>query len=286
VTSIGDRAFENCTALTSVTLPINQFFTRILPRTFSGCTALDSITIPNSVTIIFERAFEGCTALESVTIPNSVTNIGAFTFRNTGLTNVIIPNSVTTIGERAFENCNALINVSIPYRVTSIGTGAFLNCTSLTSITVEADNPNFSSINGVLYNKAGSHLIQFPGGRSGSFTIPDSVTNIGYSAFAFTSLDSIDIPNTVTWISNNAFSNSTSLTSVIIRSAFPPSLGTGVFLNTHTTLRIFVPADSLTTYRTTTGWSSTSGIGIRHRIHRIGCGLPNPVSLTAVCPCP
>ncbi len=104
VTSIGSGAFEDCTGLTSVTIP--NSVTTIGYRAFEGCTGLTSVTIPNSVTTIGSSAFGGCTGLTSVTIPNSVTTIGGSAFSGcTGLTSVTIPNSVTSIGQWAFSDC-------------------------------------------------------------------------------------------------------------------------------------------------------------------------------------
>ena len=78
VTSIGEWAFSNCSALTSVTIP--NSVTNIDSHAFSGCSALTSVTIGNSVTSIGSSAFSGCSALTSVTIPNSVTSIGSDAF--------------------------------------------------------------------------------------------------------------------------------------------------------------------------------------------------------------
>ena len=73
---------------------------------FDDCSALTSVTIPNSVTTIRSIAFVDCSALTSVTIPNSVTTIGGGAFYNcSSLTSVTIPNSVTEIGGGAFEKC-------------------------------------------------------------------------------------------------------------------------------------------------------------------------------------
>ena len=68
---------------------------------------------------------------------------------------------------------------TIPDTVTSIGDDAFSGCTSLTAIDVDPVNPSYSSLDGVLFNKAHTTLVAFPGGRAGSYTIPDSVTSIG-----------------------------------------------------------------------------------------------------------
>ena len=104
VTTIGEYAFRDCSALTSVTIP--NSVTTIGSKAFYNCYALTSVTIPNSVTTIGEAAFCDCSVLTSVTIPNSVTTIGEYTFRGcSALTFVTIPNSVTTIGQYAFYGC-------------------------------------------------------------------------------------------------------------------------------------------------------------------------------------
>ena len=90
---------------------------------------------------------------------------------------------VVGIGTSAFSDCGGLTSVTIPGSVTSIGEGAFENCTGLTSIVVDPSNTAYSSQDGVLYDKAMTVLIQYPGGKSGGFDIPNSVTSIGSYAF-------------------------------------------------------------------------------------------------------
>ena len=110
VTFIGAYAFENCSGLTSVTIP--NSVTSIDGYAFKNCSGLTSITIPNSVTVIDNDAFSGCISLTSITIPNSVTSIDDYAFYNcSGLTSITIPNSVTSIGEKAFAECSKLENV-------------------------------------------------------------------------------------------------------------------------------------------------------------------------------
>ena len=232
VTSIGDYAFEDCTSLTSVTIP--DSVTSIGGRAFYGCKSLESITLPfvgatkegtsythfgyifgarndsyngNYVpaslkeviitggTSIGNRAFEDCTSLTSVTIPDSVTSIGDYAFLDcTSLTAITIPDSVTNIGDYAFRSCTSLTSITIPDSVTSIGGYAFADCTSLTSI-----------------------------------TIPDSVTSIReYAFWDCDSLTSVNIPDSVTSIWGYAFYNCDSLASVTIGNGLT-SIGYGAF---------------------------------------------------------
>ncbi|MCW5551308.1 MAG: leucine-rich repeat domain-containing protein [Verrucomicrobiae bacterium] len=150
------------------------------------------------VVSIGDLAFFECTSLTSVTIPNSVTSIGAWAFFScTNLTSVMIPNSVTSIGPRAFSSTSQT-SVMIPASVTNIGSLAFFSV-GLTNISVDAANAVYSSLDGVLFNKAQTTLIQFPNGRGGSYAIPNTVTNIGAYAFqGCSSLTSVVIPGSVT----------------------------------------------------------------------------------------
>ena len=137
VTSIGDWAFENCSSLTSVTIP--NSVTSIGDADFLWCSSLTSVTIGNSVTSIGYCAFMDCYALTSITIPNSVTSIGEWAFYYCwSLTSITIPNSVTSIGEEAFSYCESLTSVTIGNSVKSIGDRAFWYCWSLKTVICEA----------------------------------------------------------------------------------------------------------------------------------------------------
>ncbi|MDA7540177.1 leucine-rich repeat domain-containing protein, partial [Akkermansiaceae bacterium] len=170
VTSIGDRAFRECTSLTSITIP--DSVTSIGEVAFQFCTSLTSITIPNSVTSIGEGAFWRCISLTSITIPDGFTSIGSYTFRECySLTSITIPDSVTSIGRLAFKGCSSLTSITIPDGVPSIADWAFAGCSSLTSI-----------------------------------TIPDSVTSIGERAFRdCTNLTSITFQGAAPTVGTNAF---------------------------------------------------------------------------------
>ena len=214
---IGDWAFEDCTGLTSVTIP--NSVTSIGGYAFSGCTGLASLTIGNGVTSIGNYAFLGCTDLTSVTIPDSVTRIAECAFSGcTGLASLTIGNGVTSIGNWAFSGCTGLTSITIPDSVMYIGGGVFAGCTGLASITVDADNPAYKSVDGNLYTKDEKNLVQYARGNTAiEFTIPDGVTRIGYQAFSgCTGLTSVIIPDGVTRIDGYAFYNCAGLTSATI----------------------------------------------------------------------
>ncbi len=135
-------------------------------------------------------------------------------------TSLVIPSElegieIKRIGFSAFANSDNLTSITVPENITYIG---FLTCKSLTSINVDDNNKNYSSVDGVLFNKSKTALIKFPQvNKNTSYVIPDGVTSIGYGAFyGCSNLTSIAIPNSVTSISGWAFDDCKSLTSINI----------------------------------------------------------------------
>ena len=245
VTSIGNSVFRDCTSLTSIEIP--DSVTSIDYCAFSDCTSLTNIKIPDSVTSIDGYAFYGCTSLTSIEIPNSVISIGNYAFYNsTSLTSIEIGDTVTSIGDRAFSDCTSLTKVVIGISETSFDEYVFYGCMSLTSIEVDTNNQRYKSIDGNLYSKDGKTLVQYAIGKEEtSFTIPDSVTNIGDYAFAScTSLTSIEIPDSVISVGESVFNGCTSIKSVVIGDSVT-SIGDSVFFGCTSLVSIEIP-DSVT----------------------------------------
>lgn len=183
-----------------------------LQQTLKEAEVLDGVKNIGNLT------FYDCLHLTDVNISNSVISIGRDAFSACiKLVNVNIPNGLTDIGIRAFDYCPSLKNIIIPSSVTSIGNFAFNGCYSLKSIEVAEDNSNYSSEDGVLFNKNKSNLICCPGGKAGEYTIPDFVTSMSSGAFSnCRSITKVVIPNTITSIPYGAFIQCYALTNVVI----------------------------------------------------------------------
>ena len=224
VTSIGDYAFYYCYYMTSISIP--KSVTNIGYEAFYHSTGIEQIKV-DSENIYFDSR-ENCNAIihtetntlltgcRNSIIPNSVTSIADLAFFNCSfLTKIIIPNSVTSIGAKAFNNCGYLTSVTIGSSVSNIGEEAFSICTELAEIIVENGNTTYDSrenCNAIIETATGKLI-------SGckNTIIPNSVTEIGYSAFGGCfGLTSISIPNSVGLIGNQAFSNCVNLKNVTI----------------------------------------------------------------------
>lgn len=213
VINIGPAAFKNCNSLTGMTLP--NALNSIGSSTFQDCKVLTSLVLPNTVKTIGNAAFRDCSGLTNVNIPDAVTRIEGNTFHGcSSLTSITIPDSVTFIGAHAFTDCSSLTSLTIPSLVSVIGQYAFSGCSSLTSITVASDNPYFDSrenCNAIINSE--SNVLCF--GCSNSF-IPNTVTAIDYGAFWGAGITSISLPNSVTEIYSDAFTECTSISKITV----------------------------------------------------------------------
>ena len=250
VTFIGETAFASCRFTESITIP--EGVTQIRESAFSGCIELKSISLPQSLEHIDNYAFAGCESLQSIVIPKNVSFIGKILFRYCNqLESITVEKGNKYYDSR--QNCNAIIETEsnklvaasvgtrliegieeigreafygvtlyelhIPKSVTSAEQWAFSGCNNLKSITVDKDNPIYTSPAGsnVLLTKDGKTLIR---GCSTS-VIPQEVTTIGEDAFCGVNFTNscLYLPEGLKGIDHMAFAGCTNLYQVIVPSS-------------------------------------------------------------------
>lgn len=228
---------------TTVLVPdtyLGKAVTAIGDYAFYQCDNIIELYLPNSLEIIGDFSFYQCEDLREIVIPDSVIEIGWGAFYDCMfLETVIFGSNLDIIENEAFGECVSIVEIDIPSSVTVIGSGAFWGCSALESIYVDVDNVNYKDIDGVLYNKSGDTLIQYPIGRfvtsyvvpngtlyveSYSFglgvylesiSLPNGVLEIGMYAFSLCSyLNTINLPNTLTILGVAAFNNCSSLNNI------------------------------------------------------------------------
>ena len=214
---IGEKAFKDCSRLTSLTLPVG--ITSIGEFAFSGCSGLTSLTLPAGITSIGEYAFYGCSGLTSLNLPAGITSINYGAFLDcSGLTSLTLPDGITSIGSRAFYGCSGLTSLTLPAGITSIGDDTFYGCSGLTSLTLPA---GITSIGEYAFS-----------GCSGltSLTLPAGITSIDKYAFSGCSrLTSLTLPAGITSIGEFAFSYCSGLTSIYVYAEKVPRIGRYAF---------------------------------------------------------
>lgn len=133
LTSIGDLAFYQCTAIKSISIP--NSVTKIGWYAFDGCKGITMLSLGNGVRTIEEAAFRGCSSLKALRIPNSVTSIGfqAFSWCES-ITEVKVPASVAELGYAVFAFCHNLIRAEILAQIDTLPDWTFYGCTSLAEI--------------------------------------------------------------------------------------------------------------------------------------------------------
>lgn len=190
--------------------------TSIESYAFHRCSRLISVTIPDSVTLIDAWAFKDCSMLADLALPPRLTGIGSDAFgRCASLKELNIPDSVMHLDSGFIDGCPGIRNIYIPENVSNICTNAFSGLAGLEQIVVSPTNSNYTSEDGVLFDKSRTTIIRYPARKRGGYTIPDSVTKIGVSAFeGCLVLTDVVIPDSVTLIEHSAFSGSIGLTSL------------------------------------------------------------------------
>ena len=230
---------------------IEEGVTSVGTLSFAWNEKLQTVSLPSTLEKIGEGGFRECFNLSSISFPSGLTSIGSMSFWNCdSLESVFIPRSVSFIDDVAFATCSVLteINVdpdnsqycsvdgvlyskdqsvlecypagksgstySIAANVAEIMNYAFWECHHLQNINVDSGNAKYSSLDGIIFNKAGTVLEICPPGKSGSYNIPNKVQEIAPTAFYSSRLNSINIPESVTQIGCNAFERCYELTNV------------------------------------------------------------------------
>lgn len=193
--------------------------TSIKENAFAFARSITAMRLPSTVTLISRGAFLYCSQLRDITIPESVIEIGAEAFDGcSSLASVALPEGVRTIGAGAFMSCSELIALDIPASVTSIGEDVVSGCKKLESITVAEKNLNYTSVDGVLYNKDVTELIVCPAGSlKKDFRIPETVKSVLAGSFRnVINLNSLMIPASVNQISDSAIMGCQNLVSIAV----------------------------------------------------------------------
>ena len=220
ITELPGNLLSSCKKLTKVTLP--EGITKIGVTVFGECESLASITLPRTVTSIGSYAFDD-TAIRTIDIPNGVTEIGERAFGQCpNLTELVIPDSVVKIGRNVVEGCSKLRSIHLGKGVENIFwvnsiAGAnefrtFQDCESLTYITVDPDNQYYTAEDNVLFNKDKTEVYRSAPGKTGSYTLPNSVKTMENTfIFEDSQLSSIVIPEGVQGFPRCTFKNCTNL---------------------------------------------------------------------------
>ena len=278
VTTFQDEAFMNCEGLMSVNIPSS--ITSIGDYVFYGCDALPSLEIPSSVTKIGKYALSNCYSLVDLTLPSSISTISTDAFNSSKITNVhitdlkawckisfgnnfsnpleyaenlyvngelmndlVLPETVTTIKDYAFSGFQGLTSVTIPSSVTYIGNNVFTSCDSLTAVYIN-DLSAWCKISFYSYYSnplSYAHHLYLNGEEIKDLVIPESVTSISNFAFSGGSnFTSVTFHESLTRIGELTFSNCTGLTNL----DFPESLtsiGTSAFAACKGLTSIYIP---------------------------------------------
>ena len=294
VQEIGDNAFNGCIQLSSLTL--SEGIRVIEEMAFSNCSDLTNVLIPASVERLGDGVFADCLAMEQITvasenehyvvrddilyskdlsvlvhypaakeeqeftIPEEVRKIAGLAFAsNYFLMEVMLGDHLEEVGSYAFARCSSLSFISLPAQTTRLGVSPFHDCTMLLEIEVDPSNPCYSSIDGVLYNKEQTQLIQYPAGLYDDFyKVPDTVQEIAENAgYDAQDLEVLKIPAGVRKIGDMAFAFCDQLRDVEIRVADPAQVEVGLMAffsvaGTPRTLR--VPKGSSKLYKKSEQW--------------------------------
>ena len=256
---------------------------------FRGNKELTSIELPSTVRIIGNNAFEFCENLSEVKLSDGLTTIGEEAFYFTNISSIVLPSTLIEIKRGAFA-FSKLSDVFIPKSVSLIEPGAFL-CTTfdydkgiIKSIIVDSGNMNYTSTDGVLFDKAINTLHCFPAGKIqekyivpttvrtiedrsfqasqiSSVVLPNTATKIGEFSFTGSKIKSINIPKDIREIGSYAFYDCKNLSEIYYHTDRPISIYDDIFdTECYTNATLYVPAESINKFKQTAPWKYFSKI--------------------------
>ena len=195
VNRIGNWAFLDCEGLKNVNIP--DGVKRIESWTFSNCSSLTNITVPDSVTVLDGLAFSYCTNLKNIELSKNLTEIGMGALSHcTSLETIDIPDSVIIMDNIVMAGCSELKSVNIGSNLKTVGGQVFAGCTSLEKVNVNLNNKNYTSENGIWYDKNKTKIILYPYNKKDSaYTTPTSLKELcnGYVGSYGTLLDNSNL---------------------------------------------------------------------------------------------
>lgn len=286
VTEIGNSAFAYCRDLTSVTLP--ETIIGIMSYAFDSCESLTTIQIPARTGVVADDAFDGCDVLESITVAAGSTafkSVDGVLMEYDGSTIVrypagkadtayTVPDGVADFGYGAFEDCDNLTEVTLPASFEYFD-AHFKYCDYLQSVAVAEGNPNFKSVDGILYSKDGSVLYCYPTDKKGdAFAIPAGTTTLAMSAFyGNMNILSVTAPDSLREIGSSAFYDCMNLQSVTLPDSMD-SIGSDAFSFCYDLTDLKLPSRVETMY----GWTfcycqSLTEINLPDNITKINAGM-------------
>lgn len=230
VTEIGDRAFLNCSGLENITVSDdNGFFksvdgilyskdgTRLIQYALAKSDT--AFSIPDGVEYILSGAFSSCDSIETIIMPDTVQYVSDEAFRwCSNLESVRLSQNIKKLSSFAFDGCINLKSIDIPRDTYYIADDTFRYCSSLENIVVDSNNSKYKSIDGSLYNKDGTTLIQYAlGKKNESFTIPETVINVGNNAFyGCKTIKEVIMSDNVNSVGKTAFRECSNLETVVL----------------------------------------------------------------------
>lgn len=274
IMSIEYNAFYGCDGLTSIEIP--DGVTYIDSQVFTKCESLENIVLPETVESISYNAFEECYSLKEIILPKSLQYIREYAFSGSGLVSIEIPENVETIEEDAFSCCFELESIhvnslnpyyssmdgilynedeteiihypfakkgmmTIPSTLTELCGDVWDGFDNLEAVNVSNGNPDYSSVDGVLYNKSQTELVRCPGQMKGTVTIPNTVTKLTDRAFAeCVNLQSVIMSDNVIEIGEACFAGCVSLSGITMSKNIT-RIGSRSFENCESLAQLVIP---------------------------------------------